>query len=65
MPKRIKKIDAFDLEEIQGLNMAITIVQSKLEHFVDYIKRKDKIPDDARLDINTGEITPPETKKDA
>ena len=59
-----KKIDDFDLEEIQGINMGITIIQGKLEHFVDYLKRKYKIPNDAKLDINTGEITLPE-KKDA
>ena len=57
-----KKIDAFDLQEIQGLNMGITIIQGKLEHFVDYLKRKNKIPDDAKLNINTGEITLPEKK---
>ena len=59
-----KKIDSFDLEEIQGLNMGITIIQSKLEHFIDYVKRKNKIPDNARLDVNTGKITLPEKKKD-
>ena len=62
--KKPDKIDSFDLEEIQGLNMGITIVQSKLEHFIDYVKGKNKIPDNARLDVNTGKITLPEKKKD-
>ena len=57
MAKKINKIDSFDLEEIQGLNMGITIVQSKLEHFSDYVKRKNKITDNARMDIKKGKIT--------
>ena len=64
MPASNKKIESFDLLEIQTLSAASAIIQAKLEHFIDYLKRKNKIPDDAKLDINTGEITLPE-KKDA
>lgn len=59
-----KKIEEFDLLEIQTLNGLALIAQSKLEYFTDYLKRKYKLPDDAKLDINTGEIKLPE-KKDA
>ena len=62
--KKPDKIDSFDLEEIKGLNMSLVIIQGKLEHFVDYVRRKYKIPENAKLDINTGEIKLPEKKKD-
>ena len=57
-----KKIDEFDLLEIQTLNGLSLIAQSKLEYFTDYLKRKYEISDDAKLDINTGEIKLPEKK---
>ena len=42
--------------------MSLVIMQGKLEHFVDYVRRRYKIPNDAKLDINTGEIKLPEKK---
>lgn len=60
-----KKIDEFDLVEIQTLSAINTISQAKLEYFIDYLKRKNTIANDEILDINTGEIKSPEKKKDA
>ena len=64
MPISKKKIDNFDLLEIQTLSAAATIIQAKLEYFIDYLQRKNDIPEDGKLDINTGEITLPEKKKE-
>ena len=59
-----KKIEEFDLLEIQTLSASSTLAQAKLDYFIDYLKRKNSIDSDEVLDINTGKITLPEKKKD-